>query len=70
MEDKVLCPHCGEANVYGSNICGGCMKDIRKLANPNRDEFEETAKTRNPHMNIGLWRRIARWWKARNRRAR
>jgi uncharacterized OB-fold protein len=68
MEDRVACPYCGEMNVYGSNICSACFKTIRDVANPDRAEFEQTAKTKTPSRG-GLFKRIRRWWKGRRRRA-
>ena len=69
MKEKIQCPYCGEMNAMGSNICGGCMKDIRRLANPDREDLEQTAKTRNPILDRSLRRRLRRWWERRRRRA-
>ncbi len=69
MAPEVACPHCGEKNVIGSNICGRCMRDIRSIANPDRADLEHTAKTRNPHKKVGLIRRLKRWWIRRGRHA-
>jgi uncharacterized membrane protein YvbJ len=66
MEEKVPCPYCGEQNVQGSNICGRCMRDIRDVANPERSDVENTAKTKYPKRS--LWRRIRGWWIRRKRR--
>jgi hypothetical protein len=66
MEEKVPCPYCGEPNVYGSNICGRCMRDIREVANPERSDVEHTAKTKYPKRS--LWKRIRGWWIRRRRR--
>ena len=69
MQEKIPCPHCGELNILGSNICGGCLKDIRKIANPEREDLEQTAKTPHPKGNLSLFRRLKRWWDSRGRRA-
>ena len=68
-EQPISCPYCGEMNIMGSNICGGCMKDIRHLANPERQDLEQTAKTRNPHSQQSWWQRLKRWWERRGRNA-
>ena len=69
MNEKITCPYCGESNVMGSNICGGCLKDIRHLANPERQDLEQTAKTRHPQSTLSLWQRIKKWWDRKGRRA-
>jgi len=69
MNDKVKCPYCGELNAWGSNICSRCFKTIREVANPERSDFEQTAKTKTPRKR-GLLRRIRRWWKRLTRNAR
>jgi hypothetical protein len=61
---KVACPHCGERNAVGSNVCGSCLRDIRRVGNPNREDLIETHKTRHtprPMTLRGLWRRMKRW---------
>ena len=67
MDDRVACPYCGEMNVYGSNICSRCFKKISDVANPERADFEQTAKTKTPKPR-GLIRRIMHWFKRRQRR--
>jgi hypothetical protein len=69
MEDRVACPYCGEMNAYGSNICSGCFKKIADVANPERADFEQTAKTKTPGPG-SLFKRIMRWFKRRQRRGR
>jgi hypothetical protein len=69
MEDRIPCPFCGENNVYGSNICGGCFKPIRKVANPEREDLIVTEKKPNPQVGLGgFWRRLRYWLKKRRRR--
>lgn len=68
-DDKVRCPHCGEWNIRGSNLCGRCLRDIRSIANPEREDSIETAKTSRKVARKTLWKRIKRWWKRRKRRA-
>jgi hypothetical protein len=58
--DKVMCPHCGEPNVLGSNICGGCLRSIREVGNPEREDFFETKW--QPPTPPGVITRIKRWW--------
>lgn len=65
----VRCPHCGEWNALGSNICGGCMRDIRQIANPERSDLEKTAKKKMPRRPSGPLQRFLRWWERRRRRA-
>ncbi|MBW2699468.1 MAG: hypothetical protein JRF33_01505 [Deltaproteobacteria bacterium] len=69
MEEKIQCPYCGEMNVLGSNICGGCLRSIRRLGNPERQDLEQTAKTRHPRSDRSLWKRLCLWWERRRRRA-
>lgn len=68
-DDKIPCPHCGELNIRGSNICGRCLRDIRSIANPEREDFIETAKTSRKYARRSWWKRIKRWWERRKRRA-
>jgi hypothetical protein len=42
------------------------MRDIRDVANPERSDVENTAKTKYPKRS--LWRRIRGWWIRRKRR--
>jgi uncharacterized membrane protein YvbJ len=69
MLDGIPCPYCGEKNAVGSNICGRCMRNIRSVTNPERPDFEETAKTRMKAQDRGLLGRIRAWWRKRQRNA-
>jgi hypothetical protein len=64
-QPKVRCPYCGAHNAMGSNVCGGCMKDIRRLANPDRADFEETSwePSARPKARFRPWRKFRRWLK-------
>ncbi len=61
MEDMIPCPYCGELNVVGSNICSRCFKPIRDVANPERADFEQTAKTKVPTRR-GILKRFKHFW--------
>ncbi len=70
LDERIACPFCGERNVKGSNICGRCLRSIREVANPEREDYVETAKTANPNRGSAGWlRRLLRWWRRRGRRA-
>lgn len=56
---RIPCPFCGESNVLGSNVCGRCLRNIRKVANPEAEDFVETVFTAPP--KPGPWRRFKRW---------
>jgi hypothetical protein len=56
----VACPFCGHANVLGSNICGGCLRNIRHVANPERTDFEETMFEHTAPPRAGFFRRLWR----------
>ena len=61
---KVACPFCSVMNEVGSNVCGHCLHDIRRIANPCREDFIETHKTRHASKPLtlrGFWRRLKRW---------
>jgi len=46
------------------------LRSIREVANPEREDYIETAKTSNPSRGAGgLLRRLLRWWRRRGRRA-
>lgn len=66
MEEKIPCPFCDEPNARGSNICGRCMRDIRDVANPERADLEQTAKTKHPRRSLLM--RLKGWWVRRKRR--
>ncbi len=61
MEDMIPCPYCGELNAIGSNICSRCFKKIQDVANPERADFEQTAKTKAP-LKKGILKRFKRFW--------
>jgi sarcosine oxidase delta subunit len=57
--ERIPCPYCGESNVQGSNVCGRCLRNIRKVANREAEDFVETVFTAPPRPS--LWRRLKRW---------
>ncbi len=64
-EDRIQCPYCGESNVAGSSVCGGCLRNIRHVANAQAEDDIATVFT--PPPKPSLWRRIKRWWRRRRR---
>jgi predicted Fe-S protein YdhL (DUF1289 family) len=64
MSDKIKCPHCGELNVEGSNICGGCLRNISEVARREREDHIETVWQKPPLRSVrpSLLNRIKRWW--------
>jgi len=58
-DERIKCPYCGESNVQGSSVCGGCLRNIRHLDKARAEDFVETVFA--PPPKAGLWRRIKRW---------
>ncbi|HUU02743.1 MAG TPA: hypothetical protein VM425_15000 [Myxococcota bacterium] len=61
MSKKIKCPHCGEMNIEGSNICGRCLRNISEVANRERQDNIQTV-WQEPPPRPGLLRRMKRWW--------
>lgn len=59
-DERIECPYCGESNVQGSSVCGGCLRNIRHVANAQAEDFVETVFA--PPPKASLWRRIKRWY--------
>ncbi|MBW1809210.1 MAG: hypothetical protein JRJ87_13530 [Deltaproteobacteria bacterium] len=62
MSKKTKCPHCGEMNIAGSNICGGCLRNISEVARREREDHIETV-WQKPPPRPNLLNRIKRWWR-------